>query len=117
MAAQHKAHHLGVSRCHFAQLDPKVDPRALPRQIADFVTKNLRRQRHLVARGGNGNHRIGMHMIDMGRGHKAVQPRVDRRGAGVKVEDAMAKRVNHRVFLIKAFVLGAQLEQLVHIQG
>ena len=56
-------------------------------------------------------------MIDMCRRYKAVQPCVNRGCARVEVKDAMPQRLDHGVFLIKAFILTAQLEQLVHIQG
>ncbi len=116
VAAQHHADIFGMRLGHVAKLDAEVDAGALPGQVAHLAAEDLLGQALRVLRGGNGDDRVGMDVIDVGIGHVAMQAGVDRGRAGVEIVDAVVQRVHHRVFLIEALVEPLQGFELVHVE-
>ena len=117
VAAQHHADILRMFAGHAPKLDTKIDTRPLPRQIAHFLAKDVPGEFFRIPRRRNGDHRVGMHMIDVGVGHIAVQAGVDRGGARIEIEGAVVEVVHHLVFLIEMAIEGFERFQLVHVEG
>ncbi len=66
MAAEHDADIFRMLVGHLAELDAEIDARPLPGQIAHLVAEDFPGQLLGILRGGDGDDRVGMDMIDMG---------------------------------------------------
>src|ERR1043166_7633893 len=74
-----------------------VEAGALPRDVDHLIAIDFFAEALLIDRGGNSNDRVRMQMISVLVGNQRVQGRINRTGARVEIEDAMAV---HRVQLI-----------------
>ena len=91
VTAQHDADAWGLSLAIRPSLSPRSKPgRCHGRQpisspkISSISSRGIRR-------GSDGDHRVGVHVIDVAMRHEAVQRRVDGGGAGVEVERAVRR--------------------------
>jgi hypothetical protein len=116
MAAEHHTDHLGVLGRHGTDLQSKVESGPLPRQIADLVAIDLARQLFGIRGGGNRDHGIGVHMINMRIGHKPVQRRINGGCARIEIERAMIEQLDHLVFVRDAPVQLLQPQELIHVE-
>ena len=99
------------------QFQAQVVARTLPRQPTQFAFEDLLGQRAAVPAGGDRDHRIRMHVVDVPAVDVGVQRRVDRRGARVQVERAVRQVADHLVLVFQAAVALFERLQLVHVQG
>ena len=84
MTLEHGAACLGEATLEVAQGETELEARSLPRQPSDFGAIALGDERLAALGGGEGDHRIGMQMVDVVLGDEGVQRRVDRwHGAAV----------------------------------
>ena len=116
MAAEHDALQLRIRLRHGAELEAEVEARPLPGQEAEFAAEHLLRQRLGVFAGGDRDHRVGVHMVDMGMRHEAVQRRVDRGRARIEIEGAMVEQRDHLVLVREAAIDRLQAKELVEIE-
>ncbi len=117
VAAEHHPDIVGIGRRHFAELQPEVEAWPLPRQEAQRAAEHCARQRLGVGAGGDGDHRVGVNVIDVEMRHEGVQGRVDRGGARVEIEGAMVEQGDHFVFVGEPAIAAFQAFQLVEIEG
>ena len=117
MAAEHDAFQLRIRLRHGAELEAEVEPGPLPGQEAEFAAERLLRQSLGVFAGGDRDDRVGVHMVDMGMRHEAVQGRVDRGRARIEIEGAMVEQRDHLVLVREAAIDRLQAEELVEIEG
>ena len=116
VAAEHDALQLRIGLRHRAELEAEVEARPLPGQEAEFAAEHLLRQRLGVFAGGDRDHRVGVHMVDMRMRHEAVQRRVDRGRARIEIEGAMVEQRDHLVLVREAAIDRLQAEKLVEIE-
>ena len=95
--AEHDASRIGVRRDHVLQRQAEFEAGTLPWRPDDRVAVDLARQPLGVARRGDADHRVGVHVIDMRRRHEGVQRRVDRRRPRIEVEGAVRVEAHHVV--------------------
>src|SRR5262245_49770051 len=79
-------------------LQTNIETRPLPRRVDHLVAINFLRQLLLVDGSGNRDHGVGVQMVDVLEGHERMQRRIDRTGARVEIEDAVAVHRIHDVF-------------------
>ncbi len=70
-----------------------------------------------VGRGGQGNTPVGMQMVDMREGQKAVQGRVDGCGDGIVAEGAHRIHRDHVVFGVDALVAALEGKKFLLVEG
>ena len=99
MTAEHHADLVRIFARQPAKLEAELEARPPPGQPADLVAEDFPGQRLGVGGGGNGDHRVGMHVIDVRVRDEGVQRRVDRGGARIEIEGAMRKLAHHLVFV------------------
>jgi hypothetical protein len=116
VAAEHHAVEKRVFARQMFELEAELETRAPPGQPADLVAENLPGQRLGVCGGGDGDHRVGVHVIDMRVGHERMQRRVDRGGARIEIERAIAELVHHLVFVCEAAVVRLQGLEAIEIE-
>ncbi len=68
---------------------PSSKPGSLPRQPADVGAVALGDERFAALGGGEGDHRIGMEVVDVILGDEGVQRGVDRRHGATVAEPAV----------------------------
>ncbi len=117
MAGQHHAAQAGIGGHIVAQRKAQVEARPLPGQPADLAAIDLFRRGFASGRGGQGDHGVGMHMVDVGERQVGVQRRVDRGRARVEVEGAVGQVAHHLVLVRQAAIELFQAQQLVEIKG
>ncbi len=117
MAFEDDALQLRLFLRQFFQFQAQVVARTLPRQPAQFTFEDLLGQRAAVLAGGDRDHRVRVHVVDVLAVDVGVQRGVDRCGARVQVERAVRQVADHLVLEIQAAVAGFQRLQLVHVQG
>ncbi len=112
-------HALGVRIVEAELFEPEteLEARLLPRQPADLVAEDALRQLARILRGGDGDDRIGMHVIDIGPVHIGMERRVDGGGARVEIEGGVGEIAHHLVFEIDAAIEALQGPELVHVEG
>ena len=116
VAFQHRAAHLRVFGRKLLQPQAQFIAGLLPGQPADFVAKDLGRQRARIDRGRDGDDRVGMDVIDVSFRHIGVQRRVDAGRPGVQRKGAMGQIAHHLVLMRDAAILALQRAQLVHVK-
>ena len=89
MRLEHRALELGVLLREFAQLEPELVARPDPRQPANLAAEDFLGELPGIRRGGDGDQRVGMHVIDVRAVDEPMQRRVDAGGARIQVEGAM----------------------------
>ena len=107
-----------------AELDsasrPTVSPSSNPGRChgthATSSPKTVRVRPLAVPRGGNRDHRIRVHVIDMTMREEAVERGIDARRARVQVERAMPEIRRHLVFVLAAAIDRAEAVEPVEIQ-
>jgi hypothetical protein len=87
----------GVRLGHGLHLHAQLEAGTQPVNIADLVAVNLLGQAHLICRGGDGDHRYRVGVIDMVGGDEGVEGGVDGGGAGVEVVGAVAEHRHHGI--------------------
>ena len=78
--------------------EAEVEAGALPGDVGHVVPVDLPAEALLVHRRGHRDHRVRMEVVHVLVGNEGVQRSIDRAGAGVQVEHAMAVEVVHQVF-------------------
>ena len=109
----------GLSANGFAHHQAEFKAGALPGNPDERVVELAIELVHLgfaVGRGGERDAPVGMQMIDVREGKKAVQRRVDGGGDGVVAEGAQRIHRHHVVFGVDAFVAALEREQLVLVE-
>ena len=92
VAAEHHAVEMRVLARQMFELEAEIEAGPLPGQPArSRRRKSAASAPRRICRGGDGDHRVGMHVVDMRVGHEGMQRRVDRGGARIEIEGAMAK--------------------------
>ncbi len=117
VAFQHHALRVRVVAAELPEPEAELVARALPRQPADLVAEDLLRQRLRVLRGGDGDDRVGVHVVDVGARHVGVQRRVNRGGARVEGEGAVGQVAHHLVLEVDAAVEALQRLELRRVEG
>ena len=117
VSAEHHADIFGMIGRHLAELQAEIEAGTLPRQKADLVAVNLLRQLFGVGRGRDRDHRVGVDVIDVARGNKGVQRRIDRGRARIEIEGAMVEQRDHFVFMRDAAIQPLQRLELIEIEG
>ena len=107
VAFEHAALRLRILAREFFQPQPKLEAGPLPRQPADLVAINFLGELARILRCGDGDHRVGVHMVDMLVGQEGVQRRVDRSGARIEVEGRVRQQLHHLVFVRDAAIEAA----------
>ena len=117
MAFKNDAPRIRVFSAEFLQPQAEFEAGALPGQPADLVAEDFLGQFAAVLRGGDGDDRIRVHMVDMLLRHEGMQRRIDGSGAGIEVEGAMRQVADHLVLIGEAAIEALQRLQLLHVEG
>ena len=119
VAAQHDAVAAGIlldgALHHHGQLKAGALPGHPDQRVAELAIELV----HLgfaVGRGGQRDAPVGMQMIDVRKGKKAVQRRIDRSGNGIVAEGAERIHGDHLVFGVRALVAALQRQQLLLVE-
>src|SRR6266478_1772557 len=99
-----------------SDLEAEVEAGALPRQPADLAAEQLGGELPAAGRGGDPDHRVRVHVIDVLVRHKGVERRVDAGRAWVEVEGAVRQVTHHLVLVLQAPVELLQLLELAHVE-
>jgi hypothetical protein len=113
VAAEHDAHVLRVRAAQGAELEPEVETRPLPGEPADPAGPDLARQPLAVARRGDRDHRVGVHVIDVRVRYEGVQRRVDARRARIQREGAVREERHHLVLVLAPAVAPLEGQELL----
>ena len=116
MRFQHDALGIRVFFAEFAQPEAQLKPRTFPWQPADLIPENLGCQGAGIGRGGDGDDRIGVHVINMLARHKSVQRRVDGGCARVQVKGAMGQVAHHLILKRDATIDALERAQFFHVK-
>ena len=103
----------GEARQHEAELEAG----AAPGQPADLLAVDAPREGPAVARRRDGDHGVGVHVVDVPVGQVGVERRVDRGGARVQREGAVGQVAHHLVLVLGPAVDVAQAVELVPVEG
>ena len=104
MAAEHDANELRLSSDQVAQAQAEIEAGPLPVEPAEPAAEGIG---YVVAAVGGcreRDQRVGMQVIDMGRGKKAVEWRVDRRHRAARAEARVVEQRDHLVLPVEPFV-------------
>ena len=104
LAAEHGTDRLRPILLQVAQGQAEHEPRPLPVEPADLAVEALLHQLLAVHRGGEGDHRIGVQVVDVRLLHEGVQRRVDGRLATTGAEGAGGVAL-HQVVLVHAVLV------------
>src|ERR1700730_4528076 len=100
-----------------SDLEAEVEAGAVPRQPADLAAEQLGSEIPAAGRGGDRDHGVRMHVIDVLVRHVGVQRRVDAGGARVQIEGAVRQVAHHLVFMLGTPVELLQLLELAHVES
>ena len=117
MRAEHDAAGLGVPFHEPLQPHAELEAGTTPGHPADALPEDLACQRLAIGRGGNGDDRVRMHMIDMRMLDQPVQRRVDAGGARIEVEGQVRIEGDHVVLMLRTAIQRLRRQQLVQVQG
>src|SRR5215208_5641434 len=117
MLPEHDAAIRLVPARHPAEFEAEVEARALPWQETDFAAEYLFGEPFGILRRGDGNHRIGMNVIDVLGRNEGVQRRIDGSRPRVEIERAMVEIADHLVFMLEPAVKTLQRLELLHIES
>ena len=120
VAAENDAVAGGVGEDCGAQHQAEFEAGTLPGQPDQGVAEGAVELFHFgfaVGRGGQGNSPVGVKVVDVGKGQKAVQGGVDGGGDRVVAEGAERVQGHHFIFKIDALVAALKGEELVLIEG
>jgi hypothetical protein len=101
---------------HRLELQAEVEAGPLPREPANLAAEDLLREPLGVLRGGDRDHRVGVHVVDVRLRDERVQRRVDRGGARVEAEGAVRQVPHHLVLVVEPAVETLQRLQLVEVE-
>ena len=120
VAAEHDAVAAGIVADRLAHHQAELKAGALPGnpdQVMAELAVELLHFGLAVGGGGQGDAPVGVEMVDVGEGKKAVQRRVNGGGDGVVAEGAEGIHGHHVVFVIDALVAALEGEQLLLVEG
>ena len=119
VSAEHDAVAAGRILDNLAQHHAQLEARPLPRQPRQLVAELRVELLHLllaVRRRGQSDAPIRVQVVDVRKGQKAVQRRIDRRRDGVAAERGERVHLHHFIFELDALVRLLEREQLVHVE-
>ena len=114
--AENQSLQVGVAAGDLAHLQSEVEPRTLPGNPRELAAEDARHQPLAVPRGGDGDERVGVHVIDVAVGDEGVEGRVDAAGPRIEIERTVRKLPRHLVFVLEAAIPRLQRAELVEIQ-
>ena len=88
---------------HHGQLKAGTLPGQPDQRVAELAIELLH-FRFAVGRGGERDSPVGMEVIDVGKGKKTVQGRIDGSGDRIVAEGAQGIHLRHVVFVVNALV-------------
>ena len=114
--AENQPLQVGVAAGDVANLQSQVEPGTLPGDPRELAAEDARHQLLAVPRGGDGDERVGVHVIDVAVGDEGVEGRVDAAGPRIEIERTVRKVRRHLVFVLEAAIPRLQRAELVEIQ-
>ena len=115
MARQDQATQPGLGGGGGSHLQCQIESRSLPRHPTELAAEHLGGETLGVGRGGNGDHRVGVHVVDVGVGEKRMGWRFDAGGSRVQVERTVPEQLGHFILLPDAAIAAFECEYLVEI--
>ena len=104
VTAEDAADRLRVGLLDGRDLQSELEARATPRYPDDLATEGLLRELLAVLRGGEGDTRIRMQVVDVLRVDESVHGGIDRWGGPTLAEQAEVEGPNHLVLTLDAWV-------------
>jgi hypothetical protein len=117
VALQDDADRLRILAGERLQHQAELEAGPPPGQPADGVAEDLRGQVARVFRGGDGDDRVRVDVVDELRRQEAVEGRVDGGGARIEVEGAVRQVADHLVLVVGPAIELLQGEELLHVEG
>ena len=117
VAAEHDAPQAGVVGGQGRDLQAQLEARAAPRHPGQLAAEALLGERLAVGGGREGDHRVGVEVVDVGGVDQRVHRGVDRRGGAAARPAAVLERVDHLVLVVDPAVHAPQRPHPVEAQG
>ena len=116
MAGEHDALERGPLGGQVAQPETEVEARALPRQPAERVPVHLLHELLALARSREGDHVVGVDVVDVRKRQVRMQRSVDAGGPAVARDHAVVEERHHRVLVVGAAVQRFEREDPFEVQ-
>ena len=100
-----------------SDLETEIEAGTLPRQPPDLAPEQLAGELPAAGRGGDRDHGVRVHVIDVLVRHVSVQGRVDAGRAWVEIEGAVRQVAHHLVLMLGAPVQLLQLLELAQVES
>ncbi len=96
--AHHDGFHVGLLAGDFLHGEAELEAGAHPGHVGHVAAEDFLGELFAVLGSGDGDDRVGVHVIDVLAGEEGVQRGIDRGGARIEVERGVEIHVHHRVF-------------------